>query len=129
MNNIGLDHIRNDFIYNFKHSFNDYNDDIDNSSPYYNIGHNCEYYDIEKFSEKVSGLENQTSFFSMNIRSLPGKWNEFPHLVDSLNKNEFKFTVISMTEIWNIPPNVIYELPGYSPLHFSIRDKTVNRFK
>ena len=44
--------------------------------------------------------------------------------MQSLNTESFKFTVISVTELWNVPPEVVYQLPGYSPLHFTIRDKS-----
>ena len=62
--------------------------------------------------------------FSSNVRSLPGKWNGFPNLIDNLNFNEFQFTGIALTEIWNVPPNFSFNLPGYSPLTYSIRDKS-----
>ena len=62
--------------------------------------------------------------FSSNVRSLPGKWNGFPNLIDNLNFNEFQFTGIALTEIWNVPPNFSFNLPGYSPLIYSIRDKS-----
>ena len=123
MNNIGLDRVQTDSNYNFKHIFNDYSNDNDNNSPtiYVNIGHCCDYVEIDNFSERVSNINKQISFFSFNIRSLPGKWTEFKNTLNSLHTDKFKFTVISLTEIWNVPPAFNFNLPGYSPLHFSIR--------
>ena len=125
MNNIDLDRVRSDTIYNLKSNFsNDSSENDDNSLLYNNNGHTCDYFDINDFSNTVNCLQKQISFYSHNVRSLTGKFNEFTELIQSLNNNKFKFTVISITELWNVPSDIQYTLPGYSPLHFSIRDKT-----
>ena len=125
-NNIGLDRVQTENYYNFKLNFNDSSNDADDASStiYDNNGHSCDYVEIDDFSEKILNIEKQISFFSLNIHSLPGKWNELQNMMNSLHTDKFKFTVISLTEIWNIPPAVNFNLPGYSPLHFSIRDTT-----
>ena len=69
-------------------------------------------------------ISRQISFFSLNIRSLPNKFAEFQNMLQSLNKDNFKFTVLALNEIWNVPKNISFDIPGYSPLHYNIRDKT-----
>ena len=76
MNNIDLDRVRNDKIYNFKNNFsNDSSDKDDNTILYNNIGHTCDYIDIFDFSNKYNLLKKQISFFGHNVRSLTGKFN------------------------------------------------------
>ena len=90
MNNIGVDRGSKDNLFNFKYNFdNDLTEDNSGSAIYNDIGHTCEYFELDGFQQKVSNLKKQISFFSSNIRSLPGKWNEFPKLIDSLNFNQF----------------------------------------
>ena len=47
-------------------------------------------------------------------------------MINQLNCNNFKFTVIGVQEVWNVPSGVNYKLPGYKPFHYTIRDKTGN---
>ena len=125
INNIGLDLVQSDPIYDFKNQLDDGNDNIDNDSPYNNIGHNCQYYNQDEFVDKTKHLKgSKFSTFSYNIRSLPGKWSEFSQLVNTLNNNSFKFSVIAIQEVWNVAPGVSYELSGYKKFEYSIRDKT-----
>ena len=45
MNNIGLDHIYSNNMYDFKDKFADnLNDNGDNTSIYNHVGHSCEYF-------------------------------------------------------------------------------------
>ena len=74
---------------------------------------------------KVSNISKQVSTFSQNIRSLPGKFSDFLEQMSFfLNNGNFKFTVISITEVWNVPKNVNFDLPGYRPFDFKIRDNS-----
>ena len=69
--------------------------------------------------------QNKTfSTYSQNVRSLTGKWTEFSEQMISLNSNNFKFSIIAIQEVWNVPPGIEYKLPGYKPLQFKIRDPT-----
>ena len=120
-NNINLDHVQTNENFDFKNSFlNDTYDD--DSTPYHNIGHNCRYYEQDEFQNNFKDLSKQISFFSHNVRSLPGKWAEFNQLISEINKNTFRFSVIALQEIWNVPKGMKYDLPGYKPFHFTIRD-------
>ena len=39
-----------------------------------------------------------------------------------LFRTKFKLSVIGLSEIWNIPFNLNFKLPGYKPLVYKIRD-------
>ena len=74
MNNIGVDRVRTDNFFNFKYKFDDESTENNQTATIYNnIGHTCDYVDLNEFQEKVSELHKQISFYSSNIRSLPGK--------------------------------------------------------
>ena len=120
-NNTGLDRVQTDPEYNFKNLvFNE--TDNNDSTPYHNIGHSCEYFEQNEFSDKVKNISKQISTFSHNIRSLPGKWNEFSQHIQDINTDKFKFSVICLQEVWNVPEGVDYDLEGYKPFHFTVRD-------
>ena len=123
MNNIGLERVQNDNNLDFKHIIKDDDNENDNS-PYDNIGHFCNYFEQDEFSTKVSNISKQVTTFSQNIRSLPGKFSDFSEQMSFLNNGNFKFTVISITEVWNVPKNVNFDLPGYRPFDFKIRDNS-----
>ena len=40
----------------------------------------------------------------------------------SVNKNNFKLSVVAVQEVWNVPPGTSFDLPGYKPLFYKIRD-------
>ena len=122
-NNIGIDCVQTDPKYNFKNVVLD-NTDINDSTLYHNIGHICKYYEQDEFQDRFHSISKQISFFSQNIRSLPGKWVEFEQFCREVNKEKFRFTVIALQEIWNVPKGTNFDLPGYKPFHFSIRDPT-----
>lgn len=100
------------------------NNDI---SIYDKSGHNCIYYEPDKFFEKTAELKSVAfSIFSLNIRSLPGKWNEFQNFLSTNIAKGFKFDILALQEIWSVPGR--FDLPGYSQLHFTVREKgLVNR--
>ena len=112
-----------DLTKNFKNIIVD-NDDDDSISPYNAIGHTCNYFEQEEFTKKTESLNFKFSTFSNNIRSLPGKFSEFSELINSLNTKNFKFSVIALQEIWNVPPNSDFSIPGYNKFEFKTRDPT-----
>jgi hypothetical protein len=116
--NIDLEQLLKDKQYNAKSSFTDEND----INLYSNINHNCEYYDLEEFQSKVSNFSKQLSFMSFNIRSLPNKFNEFKDFLDDVNMDKFKFSIIGLQEIWSVPLNTNFSIPGYSKLEFKVRE-------
>ena len=58
----------------------------------------------------------------MNIRSLPNKFNEFKNYLSDLNNENFKFSVIGLQEIWSIPLNSNFSIPGYSKIEYKVRE-------
>ena len=82
--------------------------------------------DPEKLNDRLQGRDNSSiSYYSHNIRSLPGHWNDHNELLSTLYKDtSFKFTCIALQEIWNIPSGVSYDLPGYHKLAYKIRDES-----
>ena len=114
--NISLTHVQqNNQTFDFKYNFKD--------SVYENNIHNCQYYDENEINKKFNNISTeQFSILSLNIQSLPGKFNEFQtFLASTLGK--FKPSVIAIQEIWNKPTNCSFDLSDYHPLHFTIRDK------
>lgn len=119
--NISLDHVQNNDIFNFKSVFHKDNQ----NSIYDTTGHICKYYSSDEFLDKSCNLPNSNfSIFSLNIRSLPGKWHELQTFLSTSVSKCFKFSVICLQEIWSVPGS--FDLPGYSPLEFSVRDRGLN---
>ena len=58
---------------------------------------------------------------SLNVRSLTGKFQEFQELIEDLNHEDFKFSIISIQETWNIPVHLNTDIPGYKPLLYKTR--------
>ena len=117
--NIGLDHVQVDNSYNLKQKLVN-NSDEDN--PYSGVGHECRYYDVGEFQDKFSNRKKQISFLSLNIRGLAGNFEEFLNLLCSINKDNFKITVIGIQEVWNVPKGIDFDIPGYRPIEFRVRD-------
>ena len=106
MDNKGLDRIQADSNYDFKHNLVD---NIENNTPYESIGHNCSYYEQDEFNDKTKNLCKLFLTCSHNVRSLTVRWNEFSELIISLYKNNFKFSVVAIQELWNVPPCTEYK--------------------
>jgi hypothetical protein len=89
--------------------------------------HECKYYNIEEFQNKVHNLNDKFSTLSLNIRSFPGKKSEFDELIADLNFNRFKFSLIAIQEVWNIPEYMNSDIPGYHPLIYKLRQSSKSR--
>ena len=87
----------------------DPNDQI-NDLPHDNVEINCSYAEDESFFSNIKSDEN-LSFFSLNIQSLPAKFVEFKDLLATF---EHDFDIISLQEIWRIHDEDIFNLPGYT---------------
>jgi len=81
-------------------------------------GKTCKYYDIDEFQTKFKNNSDNFSVFSLNIRSLTGKLNEFQEFISELNYQDFNFSVVSIQETWDIPIHLNTDMPGYKPLIF-----------
>ena len=115
MVDINLEDVQNSPQYNLKSLF-DENEFTDKS--------NCKYHEIDEFAEKMNSINHDHfSVLSLNIRSLPSKFN---CLKDFLNSSFPKYnpTVICLQEIWNKPVYDNFTLEDYHPFHFKTRDQT-----
>ena len=113
--NVSIKHVQKNRIFDLKSTFQD--------SIYQNNIHNCPYFEEHELNNKLKSLEtNQFSILSLNIQSLPGKFEEFKTFL-ATTFNQFKPSVIALQEIWNKPQNLEFILENYHPLHFTIRDK------
>ena len=65
-------------------------------SVYENNIHNCQYFDEDEINKKFNSiLTEQFSILSLNIQSLPGKFNEFQTFFAS-TMGKFKPSVIAL---------------------------------
>ena len=119
MASIGVDCVRSNSDFDFKNLFDDPDS---NEGLYKECDHACTYYDIEEFQTEFSEESHKFSTLSYNVRSLPGKWDEVRNLIRSINHNKFKFSVIALQEVWNVPVNLNYDLEGYKPFEYRIRN-------
>ena len=123
MDDIGVDCVRSSELFDFKNKFDDTED---SEGIYNNTEHSCLYYDMDEFRSKfcrdLTLGSSKFSTFSLNIRSLPGKWEEFRDFVSCLNGKNFRFSVIAVQEVWNVPRGLNYDLVGYKPFEYRIRD-------
>ena len=68
--NVSIKHVQKNPIFDLKSTFQD--------SIYQNNIHNCQYFkELDKNNELKSLETNQFSILSLNIQSLPGKFEEF----------------------------------------------------
>ena len=78
-----------------------------------------EYLDLDSFSILTrKNFGSNFAVFSLNIRSLPNKINQFINILSHLDNLP---SVICIQEIWSSHSNL--ELPGYHPLEFYSRDR------
>ena len=119
--NLGVDCVRTDPNYDLKNCYMGTDSDSDDGL-YGSVAHSCNYYEIEEFLHRFSHEPRKFSTLSFNIRSLPGNWIDFRDLVIDVNKNNFKLSVVALQEVWNVPPGASFDLPGYKPFFFKIRD-------
>ena len=61
------------------------------------------------------------SILSLNIRSLSGKFNELKSFLTS-SFGTFKPNIICPQKIWNVGPYDNFDIDGYHPLNFKIRN-------
>ena len=86
----------------------------------------CKYLEIEEFQDKFSSLSNSFSTFSLNVRSLPGKWDSFIELITDLNSKQFNFSMICIQEVWNVPNYFKTDIIGYKPIECKLRKNSGN---
>ena len=124
---LGLDDICNDPRFNFLTNFSEdeYDDTVPDSffinnqcSPYANINLNCSYVETEKLKNLDSG---KFTVLSLNIQSLPAKFNEFSELMTEFPSFESCPEIICLQETWNVVDNSVFPLANYHPLITNLR--------
>ena len=68
---------------------------------------------------------NKFSYMSLNIQSLPSKFNSFNEMISNFNKNNCAPDVIALQEIWQISDPAFFPLPNYSLLEYKCRRNNV----
>ena len=114
MTNLDLDSVRSSDLYNLKSKIKDDDFEEDNSnndSIYSGIGHDCSYLEPGEFKNKLASRASKKgfSYYSHNVHSLCGSWQDLNELLINLQPETFKFSCIALQEIWNVPPSVALE--------------------
>ena len=96
MTDINLDQVKTNPKFDLRNNFED--------DMYSSITHSCKYYEPDELHEKLlSANTNTLSYYSHNIRSLPGHFNDLcEQLVSLYEGTNFKFSIIALQEIWNM---------------------------
>ena len=114
--------------YDLLKTFCDYdidgNFDFSSESPYENANFSCDYIDPVAYSSKFKNIKDIT-LMSLNIQSLPSKFNDFKELISFFNKNNCAPDIICLQELWQFPSLAGFSLPGYSPLIYKLRSNNV----
>ena len=92
------------FFINPNHEYNHIDD-----SPYSNLEMLCNYFDETTFVNKYN-TSNKFSYMSLNIQSLPSKFNEFSEFIYNLAHNNCAPNVILLQEIWHISDSSHFNL-------------------
>ena len=111
---VDLDQLQNDLIYNLTKCF----DSDDDDSPF-EVSHDCPYKSSEEFYSDLG--KNKISLVSVNTRSISGKWNEVCNFLGGDSQGNL-IDFMSLQEVWNVPPNVCFTANGYHPLVYNTRD-------
>ena len=102
-----FDNLNNNPSFNFSNSL--FNSDSlcedansPDDSPYSNLDILCNYFDENQFVSKFSG-SNNFNLFSLNIQSLPSKYNALQDLINNFNINNCQPDVLCIQETWQVP--------------------------
>jgi len=126
---ISLDSLVNNPMYDFLYHLmpnindNDKDDEFSNISPYANVESNSKYLDELEYISEFKGKNKQT-FMSLNIQSLPSKFNELEELIQSFKCNSCEPDFICLQETWKIVDPSLYALDNYE-LEIKTRDRNV----
>ena len=114
INDINLNQIRSEDTYNFKTIYEA--DDLeheDTDSPYQHFYSDCDYYEPAQCRSKFAELENSTSYFHLNCRSLSSNWESFTDLLCELHSDKFTFDIIGVSEVFECDRDSRLNLPGF----------------
>jgi hypothetical protein len=89
-------------------------------SPYTQATFNTNYYDCTELAKAFSN-ESRMSILSLNVQSLPAKFDALKELITELKQNKCQPDIICLQEIWNVLDAKFFPLEGYRPLIFKSR--------
>ena len=129
VNNINFEQINTSDIFDFNSVYrnNDFNEDNDMTGhPQSFIDNICSYMapcDVSSHvTDRKESLQNDLSFFSLNVRGLTAHWDQLNHLLCEIGgSTNFEFDLIGLSEIFTVPDNVSLKLQGYHPLEIKTR--------
>jgi hypothetical protein len=94
------------------------------SSPYDTVTLDCSYIDEYNYAN-IATSKNEISIMSLNIQSLPAKFNDFVSFISLLQISNKAPDVICLQELWQFPNDVNFNIQGYHPLIFKLRQNGV----
>ena len=123
---LGIDEIDSNPNFNFinKILLNDSNSDDDflfsnnEFSPYSETNFNCSYIN----PDQVRNLNNSNlSVMSLNIQSLPAKFNDLTDLLAGFYQSKFNLDIICLQETWQISDPLLFSLPNFQNIILNTR--------
>ena len=72
--------------------------------------------------DQIPSINNENlSLLSLNIQSLPAKFNEFSDLLNDLSLSKINPDLICLQETWQIPDPSLFKIPNYQPIEINSR--------
>ena len=123
---LGIDEIDSNANFNFINKIlqNDLNSDNDflfsnnEFSPYSEINFNCSYINPDQIHHINT---NNLSVMSLNIQSLPAKFNELSDMLAGFYQFNFSPDIICLQETWQIIDPLLFNLPNYQNITLNTR--------
>ena len=81
---------------------------------------NCSYSDIQQLSSSAN--VNQLTVLTLNIQSLPAKFQEFTNFINDFRISQNEPDIICLQEIWQIEDPTQFSLPGYHNIELNLRN-------
>ena len=123
---LGIDAIDSDPNFNFLTKISNPDPDEDefmfsnpDFSPYSETDFKCSYIETDHFRNNPT--INDFSVLSLNIQSLPAKYNELNDMLNKLSASNFSPEVICLQEIWQINDPSLFPLSNFQTLEFNTR--------
>ncbi len=126
--NVGVSRINGDPNFNFLSKFTEEIDEDNlfnnhnNFSPYNEATFDSRYIDIHQLPDVIN--KNNLLICTINIQSLPAKFNELCEWLVTLATYHTTPDIICLQEIWQIPDPSLFSLPNYHPLIFESRSSS-----
>ena len=77
----------------------------------------CEYFTEDAFCQRINdNFKKDLLFMSLNLQSLPAKWNQLLNFFDFLNNSTINPDFFAFQECWKISKD-FFDIPGYNLFH------------